>query len=169
MDYAPFKIPSQMAGDFSYRFVIPPFRKKSRLLRLCPCKRGHDASAALPTFCGMREGSNSLLKNTEDSFCLTLTNLRSAARNGLPTAFCRAARPCATLFISPFHVRMGYVSYRSVIPSAQKVPFAAGYLFVNAGVTLPLRSQLFGEPPRPLGKPAFSGKTIRGADSRRRF
>ena len=73
MDYAPFKIPSHLAGDFSYHFVIPPFRKKSRLLRLCPCKRGHDASAALPTFCGMREGSNSLLKNTGDSFCLTLT------------------------------------------------------------------------------------------------
>ena len=30
MDYAPFKIPSQMAGDFSYRFVIPLLRKKSR-------------------------------------------------------------------------------------------------------------------------------------------
>jgi hypothetical protein len=73
MDYAPFKIPSRMAGDFSYRSVIPPLRKKSRLLRLCPCKRGHDASASLPTFCGMHEGSNSLLKNTGDSFCLTFT------------------------------------------------------------------------------------------------
>ncbi len=62
MDCAPFKIPSHLAGDFSYRSVIPPLRKKSRLLRLCPCKRGHDASAALPTFCGIREGSNFLLK-----------------------------------------------------------------------------------------------------------
>ena len=26
-------------------------RKRSRLLWRCPCKRGHDASAALPTFC----------------------------------------------------------------------------------------------------------------------
>ncbi|MCI6967263.1 hypothetical protein MR810_09110 [bacterium] len=28
------------------------FRKKSRWLRLFACKRAHDASAALPTFCG---------------------------------------------------------------------------------------------------------------------
>ena len=28
------------------------FRKKSRLLRLFACKRAHDASAALPIFCG---------------------------------------------------------------------------------------------------------------------
>ena len=28
------------------------FRKKLRLLRLCPCKRRHDGSAALPTFYG---------------------------------------------------------------------------------------------------------------------
>lgn len=82
MDYAPFKIPSQMAGDFSYRFVIPPFRKKSRLLRLCPCKRGHDASALLPTFCGMREGSNSLLKNTGDFFVSPLHVGTSYARSG---------------------------------------------------------------------------------------
>ena len=81
MDYAPFKIPSQMAGDFSYRFVIPPFRKKSRLLRLCPCKRGHDASALLPTFCGMREGSNSLLKNTGDFFVSPLHVGTSYARS----------------------------------------------------------------------------------------
>ena len=78
MDYAPFKIPSRMAGDFSYRSVIPPFRKKSRLLRLCPCKCWHDASVALPTFCRMREGSNCLLKNIRDSFYLVLT-----PRNGL--------------------------------------------------------------------------------------
>ena len=47
--------------------VAPPFRKKSRLLRLCPCKRGHDASAALPTFCGFAPCG------AGDSFCLTLT------------------------------------------------------------------------------------------------
>ncbi len=29
------------------------FRKKARLLRLFACKRAHDASAALPTFCGV--------------------------------------------------------------------------------------------------------------------
>ena len=28
------------------------FRKKARLLRLCPCKRRHNASASLPLFCG---------------------------------------------------------------------------------------------------------------------
>ena len=68
MDYAPFKIPGRMAGDFLYRSVIPPLGKKSRLLRLCPCKRGHNASAALPTFCGIREGSNTLPKNFRGSF-----------------------------------------------------------------------------------------------------
>ena len=47
--------------------VAPPFRKKSRLLRLCPCKRGHDASAALPTFCGFAPCG------AGDSFYLTLT------------------------------------------------------------------------------------------------
>ncbi len=30
------------------------FRKKSRLLRLFACKRAHNASAALPTFCGFK-------------------------------------------------------------------------------------------------------------------
>ncbi len=54
MDCVLFKIPSQKAEDFSYRSIIPSLRKKSRLLRLCPCKHGHDASAALPTFCGLR-------------------------------------------------------------------------------------------------------------------
>ena len=34
------------------RFLAPPSRKKARLLRLLPCKRGRHASAALPTFCG---------------------------------------------------------------------------------------------------------------------
>ena len=68
MDYAPFKIPGRMVGDFLYRSVIPPLGKKSRLLRLCPCKRGHNASAALPTFCGIREGSNTLPKNFRGSF-----------------------------------------------------------------------------------------------------
>ena len=33
-----------------------PSRKKSRLLRLLPCKRGRHASAALPTFCGQGQG-----------------------------------------------------------------------------------------------------------------
>ena len=33
-----------------------PSRKKSRLLRLLPCKRGRDASAALTTFCGKGQG-----------------------------------------------------------------------------------------------------------------
>ena len=32
------------------RSVATPYPKRSRLLRLCPCKRGHNAFAALPTF-----------------------------------------------------------------------------------------------------------------------
>ena len=42
--------------------VAPPFRKKSRLLRLFACKRAHNASAALLTFCGF----NSTLKFYSD-------------------------------------------------------------------------------------------------------
>lgn len=68
MDCVLFKIPSQKAEDFSYRSIIPSLRKKSRLLRLCPCKHGHDASAALPTFCGFATCG------AGDSFCLTFTN-----------------------------------------------------------------------------------------------
>ena len=41
-------------GDFLHRSLAPPCRKKSRSLRLRPCKRGRGASASLPTFCGMR-------------------------------------------------------------------------------------------------------------------
>lgn len=35
------------------RSVAATYRKRSRLLRLCPCKRGHNAFAALPTFFGL--------------------------------------------------------------------------------------------------------------------
>lgn len=34
MDYAPFKKPSQLAGLFSYRSVIPPFPHKTLLRKL---------------------------------------------------------------------------------------------------------------------------------------
>ena len=37
MDCVPFKIPSHSTGDFSYRSVIPPLRKKSRSARLFGC------------------------------------------------------------------------------------------------------------------------------------
>ena len=40
---------------YAVRTTAPP-RKKSRLLRLLPCKRGRHASAALPTFCGQGQG-----------------------------------------------------------------------------------------------------------------
>ena len=53
--------------------AAPPFRKKSCRLRLCPCECGHDASAALPTFCGMLDGSNLRTKNIRNSFYLTFT------------------------------------------------------------------------------------------------
>ena len=35
MDYAPFKIPSRMAGDFSYHYVIPLLQKKVTLHLRC--------------------------------------------------------------------------------------------------------------------------------------
>lgn len=67
MDCIPFKIPSRMAGDFSYRFVIPPLRKKSRSARLFGCKCPHHGSLSLPTFCRFAPCG------TGDSFCLALT------------------------------------------------------------------------------------------------
>ena len=57
--------PSHVVADFvsfaatffkSHRLthaVAPPPRKKARLLRLFACKRAHNASAALPPFCGL--------------------------------------------------------------------------------------------------------------------
>ena len=39
------------------------FRKKARLLRLCLCKRRHNASAALPLFCDASLASLLLLSN----------------------------------------------------------------------------------------------------------
>ena len=35
----------------SARFLAPPFRKKSRSAHLFDCKRPHDGSLSLPTFC----------------------------------------------------------------------------------------------------------------------
>ena len=42
MDYAPFKIPSHPAGDFSYRSVVPPLRQKSRRAFAVPFPRVQD-------------------------------------------------------------------------------------------------------------------------------
>ena len=36
--------------------AAPPFRKRFRLARLLACKRAHNGSPSLPTFCGAREG-----------------------------------------------------------------------------------------------------------------
>ena len=49
-DSAVIKNPILLDGIFTYASSLLLFREKSRLLRLCPCKRGHNASAALPTF-----------------------------------------------------------------------------------------------------------------------
>ena len=50
MDFAAV-IPPKQGGIFAAPSSLL-FRKKPRLLRLWPCKRGHNASAALPLFCG---------------------------------------------------------------------------------------------------------------------
>ena len=49
-DSAVIKNPILLDGIFTYASSLLLFREKSRLLRLCPCKRGHNASAALSTF-----------------------------------------------------------------------------------------------------------------------
>ncbi len=61
--------------------VAPPLRKKSRLLRLFACKRAHDASAALPTFCGCAPAARafkSLYEMPKKSFLLRLDKNRQA-------------------------------------------------------------------------------------------
>ena len=100
----------------------------------------------------MREGSNSLLKNTEDSFCLTLTNLRSATRNGLPAVFLSCGSTMRDAFFSPFHVGMGYVSYHSVIPSSQKVPVCCGLSPCKRGRYASVAFPTFWGTPSPAGK-----------------
>ena len=50
------------------------FRKKSRSARLLGCKRPHNGSLSLPTFCGY-VGSNHFHKMPRDLFCITLTFL----------------------------------------------------------------------------------------------
>ena len=51
MDYAPFKKPSQLAGLFSYRSVIPPFPHKTLLRKLSreprPTGRGEKRASIL--------------------------------------------------------------------------------------------------------------------------
>ena len=50
-NFAAHKAPAR-AGALTSAPLLLLFREKSRLLRLCPCKRGHNAFAALPTFLG---------------------------------------------------------------------------------------------------------------------
>ena len=59
---------------YAVRTTAPP-RKKSRLLRLLPCKRGRDASAALTTFCGKGQGR---------SFFSAACSLRTKPRRAKP-------------------------------------------------------------------------------------
>ena len=51
-DYVSFATTFLLKSHRLTHAVSPPFRKKSRLLRLFACKRPHNASEALPTFCG---------------------------------------------------------------------------------------------------------------------
>ena len=55
-NYAPIKKSNRLGGWIF--FINAPllllFRKRSRLFRLCSCKRGHNGSTALPTFFGLR-------------------------------------------------------------------------------------------------------------------
>lgn len=51
-DYVSFATTFLLKSHRLTHAVAPPFRKKSRSLRLFACKRAHNISAALPTFCG---------------------------------------------------------------------------------------------------------------------
>ncbi len=49
--FAPTYFLSATENKSSARSLAPPFRKKSRSAHLCGCKRPHDGSLSLPTFC----------------------------------------------------------------------------------------------------------------------
>ena len=46
-------VPSELGT--SAALIVPPLRKKSRSAHLFVCKRTHDGSLSLPTFCGYEE------------------------------------------------------------------------------------------------------------------
>ncbi len=94
-DYVSFATTFLLKSHRLTHAVSPPFRKKSRLLRLFACKRAHNASAALPTFCGF-ESSTLAAKMPKISF---LCGLNISERVTLVPIFCVIKnQPPAPLF-----------------------------------------------------------------------
>ena len=70
-DYVSFATTFLLKSHRLTHAVAPPFRKKSRSARLFGCKRPHDGSLSLPTFCELR-GFNSHLRKRKNIFFMWL-------------------------------------------------------------------------------------------------
>ena len=64
----------------SNRSLAPPFSQKVSLGVLFSCKRPHDGSLSLPTFCELRE-VKSLLRKAENIFFIVLIQNKSTCKN----------------------------------------------------------------------------------------
>ena len=80
----------------SARFLAPPLRKKSRSRRLFACKRAHNGSGSLPTFCGQ----------IARIFCWVIIHFKSVMNTR--TIVVADSAEFATIFLQ---------NYRSIAPS----------------------------------------------------
>ncbi len=65
----------------SNRSLAPPFSQKVSLGVLFSCKRPHDGSLSLPTFCELRE-VKSLLRKAENIFFIVLIQTKAPVKTG---------------------------------------------------------------------------------------
>ena len=141
-DYVSFATTFLLKSHRLTHAVAPPFRKKSRLLRLFACKRPHNASEALPTFCGF-ESISKLFAGI--SFAISLQSRASTrkSRSGLFLCYGFALASIAGIFfVNVSHIGTGFCSFRffcnkksvarSVPPFLQKVPLRLRCSLVNA-------------------------------------
>ena len=142
-DYVSFATTFLLKSHRLTHAVAPPFRKKSRLLRPFACKRPHNASAALPTFCGF-ESISKLFAGI--SFAISLQSRASTrkSRSGLFLCYGFALASIAGIFfVNVSHIGTGFCSFRffcnkksvarsTVPPFLQKVPLRLRCSLVNA-------------------------------------
>ena len=99
--------------------AAPPFRKRSRLLRLLGCKRPRNASAALPIACGARLSRAALSRHCRehrtarsDAFVLGRSRQAFGKRRRSPSLLRLVCGPRAELreelhhLQHPFHIRL---------------------------------------------------------------
>ena len=110
-DYVSFATTFLLKSHRLTHAASPPFRKKSRLLRLFACKRALGASAALPTFCGF-ESISKLFAGI--SFAISLQSRASTrkSRSGLFLCYGFALASIAGIFfVNVSHIGTGFCSF----------------------------------------------------------